>query len=166
MAEQDVAALAARAIGIAEETARTQAEISETQAAIVAKQDKIQAVQGKLRVIGRWLVVLIPLDILVTVLGLVVTFYLVNFSGQLHRAQAAQAAVERQLHASQLAGCAIGNKSRAAQIQLWDHVIAISSVPPRETPAQKTARLAKLAGFRAYVGQTFRQIDCAALYRK
>jgi hypothetical protein len=164
MAEQDIAALAERAISIAEQAAGTQAAITETQAAIVAKQDKIQGIQRKLGVIGHWLIVMVPLGILITVLGLVITFYLIDISGQLHREQAGQAALIAGQHRSQMAGCAVGNSFRAGQLIVWDHVISISMVPPHETAAQKAARLARLAGFRVFVGRQYRQIDCKSLY--
>jgi hypothetical protein len=69
-----------------------------------------------------------------------------------------------QIHKSQLNACARGNEFRAAQVQLWDHIIQISRVPPNETPAEKKARLAQIQSFRIYIHRQFRQLDCNAIY--
>ncbi len=78
----------------------------------------------------------------------------------IHEAHTSQA-----IHRSQVEACGIGNGFRAGQRRLWDHVIAVSQAPPGETRAQREARLAKLAAFRAYIGRQFRPVDCQKLYR-
>ena len=134
----DIGALAARAIAIAEKAASTQ--------------DAIVAQQRKSKRTVRLLAVSVILDIMLSVATITLA---VN-----------QQNVSRAIHDSQLAACAIGNETRAAQVQLWDHVIGISRPPPGETGAERKARLARLAALRAYVRNTFRQINCAALYGK
>ena len=59
--------------------------------------------------------------------------------------------------------CETGNGFRAQQVTLWEHIIAISAPPPRETPAQHRARAALLASFRQYVRQVFAARDCSRL---
>ena len=78
----------------------------------------------------------------------------------IHEAHTSQA-----IHRSQLEACGIGNGFRAGQRRLWDHVIAVSQAPPGETPAERRARLTKLAAFRAYIGRQFRPVNCKTLYR-
>ncbi len=99
------------------------------------------------------------LDITLSVITVAVLFNQAHVEGQLHQQQA----VIRQ---SQLRACGIGNDFRAGQRQLWNHVIAVSSAPPGETRAEREARLAKLAAFRAYIGRQFRAVSCTALYGK
>jgi hypothetical protein len=134
----DVAGLAAQALSIARQATETQ--------------EKIVIQQGKSRRNIRLIAVSVALDV---ALSVSLIFLAVG-----------QASVSDQIHRSQVTACGIGNGNRAAQIRLWDHVIAISKAPPGETAAQRTARLAKLAAFRAYVRTTFHPVDCTALYGK
>jgi hypothetical protein len=68
------------------------------------------------------------------------------------------------IHDSQLAACDIGNRGRAGNIQLWDHVLSISKPPPNETPAQKAERLKTVKQFKVYVHHVFKPVDCGKLY--
>lgn len=74
------------------------------------------------------------------------------------------AGTDHAIRRSQLSACEAGNGFRAGQVALWDHIIAVSSAPPHETPAQREARLARLAAFRAYIAAQFRPADCTRLY--
>ena len=47
--------------------------------------------------------------------------------------------------------CQAGNESRAQQVTLWTHLIAISAPPPHETAAQKQQRAMIVRQFLAYV---------------
>jgi hypothetical protein len=133
-----IAALAERAITIAEDATRTQ--------------EKIVAQQGRLRRNGRILAVSLATDI---VLSVVCLFLALN-----------QAGVSHSIHQSQLAACAIGNQFRATQTQVWEHVLGFSTAPPGETAAQRAKRLAILKAFQAYLTSQFRPVDCTALYGK
>ena len=138
MGDSDVAALAARAIAIAEKAA-------ETQKAIVAQQGRSKR---NIRLIAVSVVLDVALSAGIGVLAV----------SQIH--------VSEQIHASQLQACGIGNDFRARQVRLWDHVLAISKAPPGETSAERAVRLAKLAAFRGYVAAQFRPVDCISLYGK
>jgi hypothetical protein len=131
-----VAGLASRAIRIAEKAA-------ETQQAIVRQQARSKRTL-------RWLFVSVAVD-----LALSAAMVTLGIS---------QAHVSAQIHRSQLNACAIGNDFRAGQVRLWDHVLAVSQAPGGETAAERKARLAKLARFRAYVAAQFKPVDCAKLY--
>jgi hypothetical protein len=61
--------------------------------------------------------------------------------------------------------CQAGNESRAQQVTLWTHLVAISAPPPHETPAQKAARAKTVREFLAYVRQVFKARDCAASFK-
>ena len=61
--------------------------------------------------------------------------------------------------------CEAGNESRAQQVTLWTHLVAISTPPPRETAAQRQRRLAAVAAFLAYVRQVFAPRDCTASFK-
>jgi hypothetical protein len=132
----DVAALAGRAIAIAETATGTQA--------------LILAQQARNHRTVRLLTVSVLLDIALSLfcVGLAVNQH--NVSGAIHQ--------------SQLNSCAIGNQFRKSQVQLWDHVIAVSAAPAGETAAGRAARLRRIAGVRAYVGRHFHPVDCSRLY--
>lgn len=132
----DLAALAARAIAIAENAASTQADIV--------------AQQGKLRRIVRALAASLAVDIVLSVVCLFLA--------------SSQAGVSHSIHQSQLAACAIGNKFRQTQTQVWEHVLAFSTAPPGETAAQRAKRLEVLQDFQSYLNGQFRPVDCTALY--
>jgi len=132
----EMATLANRAVAIAEQVAGTQASIVRQQA------------RSKRTL--RWLFASVAVDLALSVAMVTLAV--------------AQAHVSAQIHRTQLSACAIGNEFRAGQIRLWDHVIAVSSPPPRETPAERKARLAKLAAFRAYVAAHFKPVNCKSLY--
>lgn len=138
MADGEIAALAARAIAIAEEAGATQT--------------RIVAQQARSRRTTRLLAVSVVLDVMLSLFAL----YLAR----------AQYDVTHAIRGSQLASCTIGNHFRAGQVQLWDHVIAVSTAPPHESSAARAARLAKLAAFHAYVGHQFAPVNCTQLYRR
>ncbi|HET9975282.1 MAG TPA: hypothetical protein VFQ68_44115 [Streptosporangiaceae bacterium] len=56
--------------------------------------------------------------------------------------------------------CQAGNESRAQQITLWTHLVAISATPPRETPAARARRETLTREFLAYVRKVFAPRDC------
>jgi hypothetical protein len=61
--------------------------------------------------------------------------------------------------------CQAGNESRAQQVTLWTHLIAISQPPPHETAAQREKRQALVREFLGYVRQIFKARDCAASFK-
>src|SRR5204863_8152593 len=61
--------------------------------------------------------------------------------------------------------CQAGNESRAQQVTLWTHLVAISRPPPHETAAQKRQRQALIREFLAYVRKVFARRDCAESFR-
>jgi hypothetical protein len=61
--------------------------------------------------------------------------------------------------------CQAGNESRAQQVTLWTHLVAISAPPPHETPAQKQRRQKLTREFLAYVREVFKARNCAASFR-
>ena len=60
--------------------------------------------------------------------------------------------------------CQAGNESRAQQVTLWTHLIAVSAPPPHQTATQKAARAKLTRQFIAYVKTVFRPRDCAARF--
>jgi hypothetical protein len=60
--------------------------------------------------------------------------------------------------------CQAGNESRAQQVTLWTHLVAISTPPPHETAAQKQRRQKLTREFLAYVRKVFAPRNCAARY--
>jgi hypothetical protein len=61
--------------------------------------------------------------------------------------------------------CQAGNESRAQQVTLWTHLVAISTPPPHQTPAQKRQRAAQIASFLAYVRTVFAPRNCATSFK-
>jgi hypothetical protein len=131
----DVAALAGRAIQIAEKAAATQKTIVETQ-------EKIVSQQAHARSTSRKLVRVIVADVIISVLLLGL-------------------AVVQAREAQQF--CQQRNAGRATQVQLWDHILAVEKAAPGETAAEREARLAKLAGFRVYVAKHFMPVSCGGI---
>ena len=58
--------------------------------------------------------------------------------------------------------CQAGNDSRAQQVTLWTHLIAISAPLPHETAAQKQQRAMIVRQFLAYVKSVFAPRNCTA----
>lgn len=57
--------------------------------------------------------------------------------------------------------CVDDNELRAAEIKLWEGVIAISNQTERnESPAEKAAREKRIADFRAFLAETFAPKSC------
>lgn len=56
--------------------------------------------------------------------------------------------------------CVDDNELRAAEIRLWEGVIAISAPPADETPAQRATREKRLVQFRALLTEVFAPKDC------
>jgi hypothetical protein len=173
VSEPDLAALAERAIAIGEQTARTQADIVAQRKKDRERQDEDRAYGRRNRHIIWFVAVSLLVDITVTGVTLLLFHYQSDISRQLHAQEVTQAAIIRQQaaiiaaqHRSQLNGCALGNTFRSRQQGLWDHFIAVSAIPPGETPAQRKARLERLASARAYVASAYMQIDCRKLYGK
>ena len=59
--------------------------------------------------------------------------------------------------------CQAGNDSRAQQLTLWLHLIAISVPPAHQTAEQKAQRAKLIASFLAYVRSVFSPRDCSHL---
>lgn len=76
--------------------------------------------------------------------------------------RAVQGEVSSRASVTQL--CQLGNESRAQQLSLWQHIIAISAPPAGQTPAQRAQRQAVIGGFLAYVRQAFAPRDCNNLH--
>ncbi len=66
------------------------------------------------------------------------------------------------IHQSQLAACAIGNKSRADQITLWEGLFRLSAQNQHPTP--KEVQQQKV--FLAFIDKTFAPVSCSGLYGK
>jgi hypothetical protein len=60
--------------------------------------------------------------------------------------------------------CHAGNESRAQQITLWTHLVAISAPPAHETAAQKAVRARRTSEFLAYVGHVFAPRNCSGQF--
>ena len=60
--------------------------------------------------------------------------------------------------------CQAGNESRAQQVTLWTHLVAISAAPARETAAARRQRQAVIAAFLRYVRKVFAPRDCAGSF--
>jgi hypothetical protein len=58
--------------------------------------------------------------------------------------------------------CQAGNESRAQQVTLWTHLVAMSAPPPHQTAAQKRQRAALTRDFLGYVREIFKARDCTA----
>lgn len=95
------------------------------------------------------------------VLDLILTAVVVIGSVQLEHNKATLT----QVHATQVSACAIGNRLRDEQRQLWYHIVAVSKPPPHLTVAQARKRTAALAAFLGYVRKVLPALDCARLYR-
>jgi len=63
------------------------------------------------------------------------------------------------IHQSQLTACANQNMSRALQVQVWNHLLGLSSTN-KETPAEKE----QTASFKSYISGVYSPYDCAKLY--
>jgi hypothetical protein len=57
--------------------------------------------------------------------------------------------------------CQAGNESRAQQVTLWAHLVAMNAPPPHETAAQKQKRQALTRNFLAYIRTVFKPRNCA-----
>ena len=61
--------------------------------------------------------------------------------------------------------CQAGNESRAQQITLWTHLVAISAPPPHESAAARAKRQALVREFLAFVHQVFAPRDCTISFK-
>lgn len=68
------------------------------------------------------------------------------------------------VHVNQIQGCHIANMIRLREVQLWEHVVAVSRPPAGETPADRKQRQQTTRLFLGYVHRTFRELDCQRLY--
>lgn len=105
--------------------------------------------------LGRWVKVLL---VVVVVLAMVTVGVIANAV----RSNSANSKAVR-IQEYQIANCMEANKSRAAQRQLWDYVLDLSSKPTPGEPAMTTAEKKRLGQFRTYVGTTFADRDCSAV---
>ena len=94
---------------------------------------------------------------------LVALSFLLSGTAYYFAAQAAHRAVTSRASVVQL--CQAGNESRAQQIVLWTHLIAVSTPPPRETAVQEQQRHATVTAFLAYIGRVFAPRDCTASFK-
>jgi hypothetical protein len=133
-----LAALATRAITLAEDTNRVQGRIVDAQA--------------KSRRTIKVLFVSVTFEVLFSIALCVLALV------QFHTSQG--------IHASQLAACAIGNEFRVKETTVWDRVVQLSTGPPNETQAQRVKRLRELKQFQLFLSKQFHAVDCAALYGK
>jgi hypothetical protein len=60
--------------------------------------------------------------------------------------------------------CQAGNESRAQQVTLWTHLIAVSQPPPHETAREKAQRAATIRVFLAYVRKVFAPRNCTGRF--
>lgn len=112
----------------------------------VVKQLAVVADAGrKTRRLTVGLTVSFVLDMILTVVVTMLTFSALNQGST--------------LHASQLAACAIGNQTRAAEQSLWIYVVQIS--PPPKTAAQA----AVTQKFLAHVSTVFAPVNCEVVYK-
>ena len=93
----------------------------------------------------------------------VVTLFALSFllagAAYFFSVRAVQGEVRNRATVTQL--CQAGNESRAQQITLWTHLVAISAPPPGETAAQRARRETLTRKFLAYVRTVFRPRNCA-----
>lgn len=75
------------------------------------------------------------------------------------------AATISDLHSTNVSACQAGNVSRSEQIQLWEHLVAVSKPAPGESAAQRRQNEETAAAFLGYVRHVFAPRDCAAVYR-
>jgi hypothetical protein len=74
-------------------------------------------------------------------------------------------AVSAAQHSNLIAACRLSNESRAASIQLWQHLVSVSHPAPHSTRTQLAARQRKLAALIIYVKHVYAPRDCISLYR-
>lgn len=98
------------------------------------------------------LAVSLVLDVALTI-GVTIT------AAQAHDASARANSTVAQLHATQVNACNAGNQTRAAEIQLWNHIASLT-VGPQTPAAQRKADEQLLA----FVRQTFAAKNCAKIY--
>jgi hypothetical protein len=89
--------------------------------------------------------------------------FLLSGAAYFFAAQATSRAVANRASVVQL--CQSGNESRAQQVNLWTHLIAISAPPPHQTAVQRAARDTLIRQFLAYVRTVFAPRDCAARFK-
>jgi hypothetical protein len=103
----------------------------------------------------------IGLDVALTILLVFAYGTARNSQVEAHAARAVAASE----HQSLLYACKLGNQSRAQQVQLWDHLVGIAQAPPRETTAQRKARLRTIRSFLGYVRRSFAPRPCRIIYK-
>ncbi len=97
----------------------------------------------------------------------VVTLFVLSFllSGGAYWLSVRAVQGEVRSRASVVQLCQAGNESRAQQVTLWTHLIAISRPPPHETPAQRARRQQVIREFLGYVRQVFKARNCAVSFK-
>lgn len=70
------------------------------------------------------------------------------------------------LHQAQLANCALANRTRMDEVNLWNGLIALAArnPQPHQTAAEKTQAAQETKAFLSFVGTTFAPVDCQKLY--
>lgn len=123
---------------------------------------KATVARGKRIIIG--LAVSLVLDVALTVVVTLTAAQAHDTAAQAHDASARANATVTQLHAIQVSSCNAGNGTRAAEIQLWTHLAAVSTPPAGSTPAQAAKDRQAIAALLTYVRQVFKPRDCAKIY--
>jgi hypothetical protein len=103
----------------------------------------------------------IGVDVALTIVLAVVTVIAIHASSDASGARAAASAE----HSSLIAACLLGNQTRAQEIDLWDHLAAISKPGPGETKRQIAKGQREVGMLLAYIKATFAPRPCAKLYR-
>lgn len=94
------------------------------------------------------------------ILDLALTVVVSVTAAQAHSASVQASATVSQLHATQISACQSGNQTRAQEIQLWTHLVSVST-NAKTTAAQRRTDEQLLAFVRA----TFAPRHCAAIYQ-
>ena len=89
---------------------------------------------------------------------LVILSFLVAAAGSWFAVRAVRGEIASRASVVQL--CQAGNESRAQQITLWTHLVAISAPPPRESAAQRARREKLVRQFLGYVREVFAKRNC------
>lgn len=109
-----------------------------------------------------WLsIVSIALDLTLTIL--LVFAYGTARNSQVEAKDARNVAAVQ--HQSLLYACKLGNQSRAQQVQLWEHLAAISKPPPHLTERQLAKNRRQIGQLLAYIRADFRPRPCKAIYK-
>ena len=97
----------------------------------------------------------------------VVFLFVLSFllAGAAYRLSVSAVQGEIRSRASIVQLCHAGNDSRAQQLTLWAHIVAVSQPPPGQTAAQQQQRRASIRAFMAYVHKVFAPRNCATRFK-